>query len=99
MLDQCGRDLYHMARTLLNHRADGLLRDIEKPVQVRRKEIPILLIGTLRELVGNENSGVVDQRIDAAEARQRFFNDHLAGRRVADVASDCQIVRIVRRLN
>jgi len=67
MLDECGRDLHHMARSLLNHRVDCMLRDVEKPVQVRRKKIPVLLNGILCELVGNENSRVVDQRIDAAE--------------------------------
>jgi len=64
VLDECGRDLYHMARLLLYHCIDSLLRDVEKPIQVRRKQILVLLIGVLGELVGNENSRVVDQRID-----------------------------------
>ena len=50
-------------------------------------------LGVLGERLGDEDAGVVDQRVDAAELRATASAiDPLGGRRVGDVAGDGQNV-------
>jgi hypothetical protein len=44
-------------------------------------------------------TGIVDQRVDAAEALQRLLDDLLRGRRIGDVAGNGQHIRIGGRLD
>ena len=59
----------------------------------------IVFGGVVGERLGDEDAGVVDQRVDAAEARDRLRDDALGGRRIGDVAGDGQDVRIGGRLD
>lgn len=43
--------------------------------------------------IGDEHSGVIDQRIDAAELLDRISDDPVGHRRVGDVAGDSQHIR------
>ncbi|MNV90747.1 hypothetical protein D3C71_1851630 [compost metagenome] len=88
-----------MATALLQHRLHGVLRRVEEARQVRGKHVSVLLFGIGGKGVGDENAGVVHQRVHPAEAVQRLFHDSLARGGVTDIPGDGQVVGIVRRLD
>ena len=52
-----------------------------------------------RERFGDEDTGVVDQAVDAPEGGQGFVDDALGGGPVSDVAGDGKDVRVGGRLD
>ncbi|MNR42399.1 hypothetical protein D3C85_1609090 [compost metagenome] len=88
-----------MAGTLLLHLGGSELGDVEEPADVDRNGIGVVVLRVLRERLGIEDAGVVDQRIDAAELRHAFADDPLGDFALGNVAGDRQDVGIVRRLD
>ena len=68
------------------------LRDVEEAGEIGR-ELGVEVLGrVVGEGLGDEDAGIVDQRVDPPEPRDRLPNDALGGRRIADVAADRQDV-------
>src|SRR5262249_22801847 len=65
---------------------DGELRDVQEALEVRRNERPEVLGCVVRERLGEEYAGVVDQYVYGLETRQRCLDDPGGSRRLADVA-------------
>ncbi|MNF83946.1 hypothetical protein D3C84_662850 [compost metagenome] len=84
---------------MLFHLGDGELGDVEEAVEVHRQHIGVVFCGVRGEWLGNEDAGVVDQGIDAAETGDRFTDHALGGFRFADVAGHGENVRIGGRLD
>ncbi|MNY70140.1 hypothetical protein D3C86_2082130 [compost metagenome] len=73
--------------------------DVEEAIQVHREHIGVVFSGVFGEGFGDEDPGVVDQGVDAAETFDRF-TDHLLGDfRVADVARHGEDVRVGGRFD
>ncbi len=99
MVGQTRRDTDDMAAPELFHRRYGGLRDVVKSVDVGRHNVGILLGAVVGEWTRNENTGVIDQRVDPPEIFNCRRNHARASFRIADVARDGQQVRIARRLD
>lgn len=91
---QAGGDVDDVAATLFFHLGDRELGDVEEAIQVHRQHSGVVFLGVGGERFGDEDSGVVDQGVDAAETCDRFTDDSLGDRRVADVAGNGEDVRI-----
>ena len=75
------------------------LRDVEEAGEVGR-DLGVEVLGrVVGEGLGDEDAGIVDQRVDPPEARNRLPDHALGGRRIADVAADGQDVRITGLLD
>ena len=93
VIDQAGRDLDDVAAALLLHLGDGELGDVEEARDVDADHGRIVFGGVLRERLGDEDAGVVDQRVDAAEALDGLRDHALGGVPVGDVAGHGEHVR------
>ena len=71
----------------------------KKPARLTLSAPAIVGLGVIGERLGDEDAGVVDQRVDAAEPRHGFRDHALGGLGIGDVAGDGQDVVIVRRLD
>ena len=60
----------------------------KKPADVDAHHRRIVLGRVLRERLCDEDAGIVDQRVDAAEARDGLRDDAFGGGRVGDVAGE-----------
>ena len=94
MIDQAGGDVDHVPFTLLFHLGDGELGDVEEAIEVHRQHGGVIFGGVVRERFGDEDPGVVDQGVDAAETGDGFADDLLGDFRFADVAGHGEDVRI-----
>ena len=65
----------------------------KKPARLTPSDRREVGLGVLGERLGDEDAGVVDQRIDAAEPGHGFGDHALGGLRVGDVAGDGENVR------
>ena len=74
------------AGLLRQHLLDGELGDVQEALEVRRDERLEVLGRVVRERLGEENAGVIDQCVDRLEARQRRLDDLGGSCRLADVA-------------
>lgn len=99
VVGQAGGDVDHVALALFFHLGDGQLGDVEEAVEVDRQHRCVVFRGVGGERFGDEDAGVVDQGVDAAEACHAFADHPLSGGRVADVAGDGQDLRVVRRFD
>jgi hypothetical protein len=54
---------------------DGELGDVQETLDVRRDQRLEVLGRVVREWLGEEDAGVIDQYVDRLEARQRRLND------------------------
>lgn len=68
MVDQAGGELDDVAAALAEHLLDGELGDAEEAGQVDTGHRVVVGLGVVGERLGDENAGVVDQGVDAAEA-------------------------------
>src|SRR5262249_55496984 len=74
------------AGLLRQHLLDGELGDVQEALEVRRDERPEVLGRVVRERLGEEDAGVIDQCVNRLEPGERGLDD-LGGRcRLADVA-------------
>jgi hypothetical protein len=86
VIDEAGRDVDDVAAALDGHLADRTLRDVEEAGEVHgggRIEILLRVVG---ERLADEDSGVVDQRVDAPEPVERLLHHARRRARVGDVA-------------
>jgi hypothetical protein len=65
---------------------DGELGDVQEALEVRRDERLEVFGRVVRERLGEENAGVIDEHVDGLEARQRHFDDLGGGCRFAEMA-------------
>ena len=69
-----------MAATPLLHLGDGELCDVKEPGDVDAHDRPVVGLGVRGERFGDEDAGVVDERVDAPEPCHAF-GDRTRGRR------------------
>ena len=72
---------------------------MEEAAEIDRNDRREILGGIVGERLGDEDAGIVDQRVDAAETLERLRYDLLRRRRIGDVAGNGQNIRIPRRLD
>ena len=78
MVHQSRGDLNDMTVTLLFHLGDGELGDVEEAVDVDTHHGRIVGQRVLGERLGDEDSGIVDQGIDATKPSEPFGDHTLA---------------------
>ena len=99
MIDEARRDLHDMAASPFLHLGDGELGDAEEAGDVDAEDRGEVRLGVPGERLGDEDAGVVDERVDAPEPRHGF-KDHAFGRLpIGDVAGDGKNLVVVRRLD
>lgn len=94
MVDQAGGDVDDVPGALFEHLGDRQLGDVEEAVEVHGQHVYVVFVGVVGEGFGDEDAGVVDQAVDAAEARHAFVDYALGGGRVGDVAGHREDVRV-----
>jgi hypothetical protein len=88
-----------MAATPLLHLGDGELCDVKEPGDVDAQDRRVVGLGVLSERFGDEDAGVVDERVDAPELGYAFGDRTLGRLPIGDVAGNDQDVVVVRRLD
>lgn len=78
MIDQAGRDLDDVAAALVEHLLDRQLGDAEEAAQVDAGNRVVVLLRVLGERFADEDTGIVDQRVDTAEALAAGRDEPLA---------------------
>jgi hypothetical protein len=96
---QAGGDVDDVAFALFFHLVDRELGDVEEAVQVHRQHVGVVFGGVRGERFGDEDTGVVDQGVDAAKTCDGFTDDLLCDFRVADVARHGEDVRVGGRFD
>jgi hypothetical protein len=71
----------------------------KNPVRLTPANERVVLRRVVGERLGDEDAGVVDQGVDAPEARQRVAGDPVRGGGLGDVSLDGEHVRVLRRLD
>jgi hypothetical protein len=69
LVDQSGRNRDDVAGALLQHLGGGALCDVEEAGDVDRQVVVVVCLGEFDEWLGDEDAGVVDQRVHAPKAR------------------------------
>ena len=71
----------------LEHLRRDPLRDVEEAGEIGR-DLGVEVLGrVVGEGLGDEDAGIVDQRVDPPEPRDRLPNHRFGGRRIADIAA------------
>lgn len=78
------------AVVLCQHFGDDALGEMEEAKHVHRCDQCIVFGRVADEGLGDEDTGVVDQRVDAAEPHHRFENEAFGSSGVGDIAWDAQ---------
>src|SRR5471030_298596 len=86
VVHQAGGDVDDVPGALFEHFGDRQLGDVEEPVEVHAQHIFVVFVGVAGEGFGDEDTGVVDQAVDAAKVRHAFADYALGGGRVGDIA-------------
>ena len=77
-----------MTRTLLQHFGCDEFGESEEAAEVERQNRSVIVVGIVGERLGDEDAGIVDQRVDAAEAFERLRDDALRRLGIGDVAGE-----------
>ena len=85
VVDEAGADVDDVAAALDEHLSDRTLSDVEEPGEVDRRDRGVLIEGVVGERLADEESGVVDQRVDPTEPVECQFDHALGGLRLGDV--------------
>ena len=96
VVDQAGGDVDDVAAALSEHVRDGQLGHAEEPGQVHSDRGGELVLRVVGEGLGDEDPGVIDQGVYAAEALDGRVDDAVGGGGIADVALDGQDVGVLR---
>jgi hypothetical protein len=88
-----------VSRALLQHLHHGVLRDVEEASEIGRDLCPEVVDRIVREGLGDEDPGIVDERVDPPEPRHRLFDDALGRCRIADVAGYGSSIVIAAQLD
>src|SRR6516164_8519513 len=83
-----------MAGTRPKHPGCYLLREVEEPAKINGDHRREIGFGIVDELLGDENTGVIYQRIDSSETLDGRIDDELGSIAAGDVAIDDQDSRI-----
>src|ERR1700722_14648154 len=75
LVNQAGRDSYDMTTPGLAHYLDRALGHMKEACDIGGDIGSVVVMRIGDERLGYEHAGVVDQRIDAAEAIQRLLED------------------------
>ena len=86
------RDIDDVAGTRPKHPGCCLLREVEEPPKIDRDHRREIGFGIVNELLGDENTGVIYQRVDSSETLN--VDDALGGIATGDVAIYDQDSRI-----
>jgi hypothetical protein len=97
--DETRGDLDDVAAALLLHLGDGELRDVEEPGEVDTQDGSVVGLGILGEGFGDEDAGVVDERVDTTEPAHAFGDCPLRRFPVGDVAGDGENIVVIRLLD
>jgi hypothetical protein len=97
VVGHAGRDADNVTARMLLHFSDCKLRDTEETGEVHGRNRCVVISGVAGKRLGDEDAGVVDQRVDAAEACHAFGDHAAGGGRVGDIARHRENVRIIRR--
>jgi hypothetical protein len=92
-------DLDDVAAAPLLHLGDGELSDVEEAGEVDADDGGEVGLGVAGEGPGDEEAGVVDERVDTPEPRHTFGDRAFRRLPVRDVAGHGQDIVIVRRLD
>jgi hypothetical protein len=99
MIDKASGDVDDVAGSPLQHLGRDPLRDIEEAGEVGRDLCVEILGRVVGERLGDEDAGIVDQRVDPAEARVCLFDNALCRRRIADISGHGKDVGITALLD
>src|SRR6516225_3295885 len=72
---------------------------MEEAVKIDAQYVGVVFVRIFGERLSDENAGIVDERVDAAEAPEGLRHDAFRSLGVGDVAGNRQNVRIGRRLD
>src|SRR5580704_14226195 len=97
VIDQARRYPHEMAAALLLHLGDGELRDVKKPGDVDAQDRHVVGLDVLGERFGDEDAGVVDERVDPPEPGHPFKDRTLGRLPIGDIAGHREDLIIVRR--
>ena len=97
MIDEARGDVDDVSAALLRHVADDALREVEEAIQVHGRHRDEVVGGVVQKRFADEDSRVVDQRVDAPETIERFLDDALSSFDLRDVTLDRVHVDRVRR--
>jgi len=85
LVNQAGRDSYDMTTPGLAHYLHRALGHMKEACDIGGDVGSVVVMRIGDERLGYEHAGVVDQRIDAAEAIQRLLEDQSRRVRVSDI--------------
>jgi hypothetical protein len=88
-----------MAAALLLHLGDGELRHVKEARDIDAQDRRVVGLGVLSERFGDEDAGVVDERVDAPEPRHAFRDCTLGRLAIGDVAGDDHDIVAAQRLH
>ena len=77
LVNQAGSDSYHMTTPGLAHQQHRALSHVKEACDIGSDVSRVIVIRIGGEWLGYERAGVVDQRIDAAEAIQCLLKDQM----------------------
>src|SRR6266550_6686365 len=88
-----------MPTALFEHRRDRALRHGKESGEVDRDDVGVVLGGVIGQRLGDEDAGVVDQRVNPAELTQALADDLFGGGGIADVTLNGKHAGVFRRLD
>ena len=91
--------LHDMTAALFFHLGHGELRDVKEAGDVDVQDRREVGLGILGKWLGDEDAGVVDERVDAPKPAETFGNRAFGRLPIGDVAGDDQDVGVARGLN
>src|SRR5262245_53071038 len=68
VINEAGRDLYDVPGAPLQHLLGCEAGDVKKATEIDTKHVGIIFVGIVSERLCDEDTGIVDERVDAAEA-------------------------------
>jgi hypothetical protein len=87
-----------MATAVPFHRGNRTLRNMEEPRDIDTKDSRIVSLGVFGEGLGDEDAGVIDERVDPSEPRHTHGNRIFGRFPVSDVPRYNENIGIARRL-
>lgn len=99
MVHQAGGDLHDMPTSLLLHLGDCQLSDVEEAGEIDCHHGGIVGAGVLGEWLGDENTSVVDERVDPPKPVHSGRNGALGRLPIGNITRHCDNAIIGGRLH
>jgi hypothetical protein len=99
VIDQACRHLHDMTAAPLLHFSDRKLRHVEEPSEIDVQNGSVVGVRVLSERLGDENAGVVNERVDAPKPTHRLRDDTVGRIPSANIAGYCHDAIVRGRLN